>query len=157
MAEQTTIRADQIQGLPDLIREQVREVLREEARPDQQDMDHLRRSPAGTVIRLEEQVKALDEKVDQRFDSLRSEMNQRFEAVDQRFDSLRSEMDQRFQALESKMDQRFVAVDEKIGSLRSEMDHRFDAFEKRFSTLQWGMGLIFLIQLAILGKLFLKM
>ena len=96
MAEQATIKADQIEGLPDLIREQVREVLREEAKPVPEDMDQLRRSPAGTMIRLEEQVKALDMKMEQRFEIV----DQRFQAVDQRFDALKSEMNQRFDAVE---------------------------------------------------------
>ncbi len=96
MAEQATIRADQIEGLPDLIRQQVREVLREEAKSAPEDMDQLRRSPAGTMIRLEEQVKALDEKVDQKFESLKVEMDQRFQVVDQRFKDLKESMDQQF-------------------------------------------------------------
>jgi|GEM_PF-2365692 len=87
MAEQTTIRADQIEGLADLIREQVRAVIYE-SKPVLQDVEELRRSPAGTVIRLEEQVKALDAKVDQRFDALKSEMDQRFDALDRRFSLL---------------------------------------------------------------------
>lgn len=119
MAEQATIKADQIEGLPDLIRQQVREVLREEVRSAPEDMDQLRRSPAGTMIRLEEQVKALDEKVDQRFESLKVEM-------DQRFESLKMEM----------------------GQLRSEVD-------RRFTLLQWAIGLIYPFLLAIVGKLFL--
>ena len=45
MAEQATIKADQIEGLSEVIRAQVREVLREEARPVPEDMDQLRRSP----------------------------------------------------------------------------------------------------------------
>ena len=60
--------------------------------------------------------------------------------------NLRSEMDRRFTELKGGIDLRFDSVAQ-----------RFDAFEKRFSVLQWGMGLIFLIQLAILGKLFFKM
>jgi len=55
MAEQTTIRADQIEGLADLIREQVRAVIYE-SKPVLQDVEELRRSPAGTVIRLEGKV-----------------------------------------------------------------------------------------------------
>ena len=101
MAEQT-IRADQIEGLPDLIREQVRAVIYE-SKPVLQDVEEIRRSPAGTVIRLEEQVKALDEKVDQRFDTLKSEM-------DHRFGALKSEMDQRFSDLKGSMDQQFSTV-----------------------------------------------
>lgn len=84
----TLIRADQIEGLADLIRDQVRAVIHE-SKPVLQDVEEIRRSPAGTVIRLEEQVKALDAKVDQRFDALKSEM-------DQRFSDLKDSMDQQF-------------------------------------------------------------
>ena len=83
MAEGTTIRADQIEGLADLIREQVRAVIHE-SKPITQDVEDIRRSPAGTVIRLEGKVEALDAKIDH----LRLEMNHGFEAVNQRFDSL---------------------------------------------------------------------
>ena len=130
MAEQTTIRADQIEGLREVIRTELKEVLREEIKPVPEDMDQLRRSPAGAMIRLESKVEALDEKVDQRFDALKSEMDQRFDAVDQRFD-----------ALESKMDQRFV-------DLKESMDGQF-------STMKWVFVLIFSLLFTILGKLFL--
>ena len=130
MPDQTTIRADQIEGLPDLIIEKVREVLREEVKPTPEDMDQLRRSPAGAMIRLESKMEALDEKVDHRFDALKSEIDQRFDAVDQRFD-----------ALESKMDQRFVDLKESI--------------DGQFSTMKWVFVLIFSLLFTILGKLFL--
>ena len=107
MAEGAIIKADQIEGLPDLIRAQVREVLREEVRPTPEDMDQLRRSPAGTMIRLEEQVKALDEKMDQRFQAL----DQRFEALDEKIDGLRSEMNQRF----NDVDRRFNLLQWAVG------------------------------------------
>jgi chaperonin cofactor prefoldin len=126
MAEQGTIRADQIEGLSDLIREQVREVFREEVKSVPEDMDQLRRSPAGTMIRLEEQVKALDKKVDQRFEVLKSEMSQRFEVVDQRFEVV----DQKFDALKSEINQRFNDVDRRFVDLKSDMD-------RRFNLLQW--------------------
>ncbi len=141
MAEQTTIRADQIEGLPDLILEKVREVLREEVKPAPEDMDQLRRSPAGAMIRLESKVDALEVKIDERFRGV----DQRFEAVDQRFESL-----------ESKMDQRFEAVDQRLDALRGEMNQRFESIEKRFTGFQWGMGLVFLIQVMIFGKLFFQ-
>ena len=100
MAEKGTIRADQIEGLKEIIRTEVKEALREEVKSAPEDMDQLRRSPAGTMIRLEEQVKALDEKVDQRFETLKSEMDQRFNDVDRRFVDLKSDMDRRFNLLQ---------------------------------------------------------
>ena len=59
-------------------------------------------------------------------------------AVDQRFDALRGEMNQRFDAL------------------RGEMNQRFESIEKRFTVFQWGLGLVFLIQVMIFGKLFFQ-
>ncbi|OGG56022.1 MAG: hypothetical protein A3F84_28800 [Candidatus Handelsmanbacteria bacterium RIFCSPLOWO2_12_FULL_64_10] len=129
MAEGTTIKADQIEGLPDLIRAQVREVLREEVKSAPEDMDQLRRSPAGTMIRLEEQVKALDTKIDQRF-----------EVVDQRFEVV---------------DQRFKALDAKVDQLRSEIDRRFNDVDRRFNLFQWVLVLNFSLLIAMAGKLFL--
>ena len=166
MPDQTTIRADQIEGLPDLIIEKVREVLREEVKPTPEDMDQLRRSPAGAMIRLESKVEALDEKVDHRFDALESE-------VDQRFDALRGEMNQRFEAVDQRfeaVDQRFEAVDQRFDTLESKMDQRFDALrgemnqrfvdqkesmDGQFSTMKWVFVLIFPLLFTILGKLFL--
>lgn len=140
MAEQATIKADQVEGLPDLILEKVREVIREEIKPVPEDMDKLRRSPAGTMIRLEEQVKALDMKMDQRFEVV----DQRFEVVDQRF---------------AAVDQRFTAVDQKIEGLKSEMERRFsdlkESMDHQFSSMKWILALIFPLLLTILGKLFL--
>ena len=133
----TLIKADQIEGLPDLIRAQVREVFREEVRSTPEDMDQLRRSPAGTMIRLEEQVKALDEKVDQKFESLKVEMDQRFKVVDQRF----AAVDQKVEGLKSEMERR-------LADLKESMDHQF-------SSMKWILALIFPLLLTILGKLFL--
>ena len=132
MAESTTIRADQIEGLPDLIREQVRAALRQETQPFLQDMEEIRRSPAGILIRLEEQLRALEEK------------------MDQRFAGLKAEMDQRFAGLKAEMDQRFIAVDQRFTSI----DQRFQEVDKRLTLLQWTMGLVLILQVLILGKLF---
>ena len=139
MAESTTIRADQIEGLPDLIREQVRAALRQETQPFLQDMEEIRRSPAGILIRLEEQIRALEEK-----------MEQRFIAIDQRFAGLKAEMEQRFAGLKAEMEQRFIAVDQRFTSI----DQRFQEVDKRLNLLQWTMGLVLIIQVLILGKLF---
>ena len=84
MAEQATIKVDQIEGLREVIRTEVKEVIREEVKSAPEDMDQLRRSPAGTMIRLEEQVKALDAKIDQKFEVV----DQRFAVVEQRFDGI---------------------------------------------------------------------
>ena len=68
------------------------------------------------------------EAVDQRFETLLREMNQRFEAVDQRFETLLREMNQRFEAV----DRRFEAVDQRFEMLLREMNQRFEAVDRRF-------------------------
>lgn len=137
MAEGVTIRADQIEGLPELIREQLKAIRQEDTRSDLQDVEEVRRSPAGTLIRLEEQIKALGTKMDQRF-----------EVVDQRLKALEDKMDQRFMALKLEMDQRFGALDSKV-------DQRFNDMERRFSLFQWVVILNFSLLIAVAGKLFL--
>ena len=142
MAEQT-IRADQIEGLAELIQAQIKTAMQIEGKPDLQNVDEVRRSPAGTLIRLEGKIDALKDEmdqrfqaVDQRFDDLKSEINQRFQAVDQRFDALKTEMDQRFDAL------------------GSEINHRFDAQDGRLKLFQWIIILMFSLLIAMAGKLF---
>jgi len=83
------------------------------------------------IVRVEEELKALREifeaKFDaseKRFDLLQRTMNERFEAVDKRFESLQREMNGRFE------------------SLQREMNARFEAIEKRFSTIQWMIGIL---------------
>jgi hypothetical protein len=68
------------------------------------------------------------EAVDQRFETLLREMNQRFEAVDQRFETLLREMNQRFEAV----DRRFEAVDQRFETSLHEMNQRFEAADRRF-------------------------
>ena len=137
MAEEKLVQVDQIEGLGDYIREQVRVAIREEAKPALEDMEEIKKSPAGMLIRLEDKVDALESKMDQRFEAVESKMDQRFEAVDQRFE-----------AVESKMDQRFEAVDQRFIDLKESMD-------QQFSTMKWALVLIFPFLLTILGKLFL--
>jgi hypothetical protein len=68
-----------------------------------------------------EELRALREESNRRFEGLQHEIAQRFEAVDQRFETLLREMNQRFEAV----DQRFET------SLR-EMNQRFEAADRRF-------------------------
>ena len=81
MPEAKTVRVDQIEGLGDYIREEIRLVIREEAKPVLQDMEEIKKSPAGMLIKLEDKVDALELKMDQRFEGV----NQRFNDLDRRF------------------------------------------------------------------------
>jgi hypothetical protein len=75
-----------------------------------------------------EELRALREESNRRFEGLQHEIAQRFEAVDQRFETLLREMTQRFEAV----DRRFEAVDQRFETLLREMTQRFEAADRRF-------------------------
>ncbi|MFN3763071.1 MAG: hypothetical protein ACK4WK_07720, partial [Anaerolineae bacterium] len=105
------IRADQIEGLRELIRQViVEEGERFLPREFMIDMEALRRSPAGTVIRLEERVEHLSLKIE--------ELGERVEALGAKMESeiaaLRAEMREGQEALGAKMES-------EIAALRAEM------------------------------------
>jgi tetrahydromethanopterin S-methyltransferase subunit G len=70
-----------------------------------------------------EELRALREESNRRFEGLQHEIAQRFEAMDRRFETLLREMNQRFEAV----DRRFEAVDRRfegvIGELREQRLH----------------------------------
>jgi hypothetical protein len=75
-----------------------------------------------------EELRALREESNRRFEGLQHEIAQRFEAVDQRFETLLREMTQRFEAV----DRRFEAVDQRFETSLREMNQRFEAADRRF-------------------------
>ena len=82
-----------------------------------------------------EELRALREESNRRFDGLQHEIAQRFEAEallgDQRFETLLREMNQRFEAV----DRRFEAVDQRFETLLREMNQRFEAVDRRFEAV----------------------
>jgi hypothetical protein len=79
-------------------------------------------------VALLEELRAMREESNRRFEELQHEIAQRFEAVDQRFETLLHEMNQRFEAV----DRRFEAVDQRFETLLHEMNQRFEAVDRRF-------------------------
>ena len=77
---------------------------------------------------LQHEIAQRFEAVDQQFETLLREIAQRFEAVDQRFETLLREMNQRFEAV----DRRFEAVDQRFETSLREMNQRFEAADRRF-------------------------
>src|SRR5882724_1490949 len=78
-----------------------------------------------------EELRALREESNRRFEGLQHEIAQRFEVVDQRFETLLREMTQRFEAV----DRRFEAVDQRFETLLREMNQRFEAVDRRFEAV----------------------
>ena len=69
-------------------------------------------------------------------ETLRREMNQRFDAQDKRIDGLEAEMNQRFDAQDKSINQRFDAVDQRFDAV----DQRFDTQDKRIDGLEAEMN-----------------
>jgi hypothetical protein len=71
-----------------------------------------------------EELRALREESNRRFEGLQHEIAQRFEAMDRRFEAV----DQRFEMLLREMNQRFEAVERRFEAV----DRRFEAVDQRF-------------------------
>jgi hypothetical protein len=89
-------------------------------------------------VALLEELRAMREESNRRFEELQHEIAQRFEAVDQRFETLLHEMNQRFEAVDRRfeaVDRRFEAVDQRFETLLREMNQRFEAVDRRFEAV----------------------
>ena len=101
------------------------------------------------IIRVEEELKALREIEDARFEAI----EKRFEAIEKRFEALQREMNARFEAMEK----RFEAIDNRFEALQREMNARFEAMERRFNFMQWFMGIGFSVIVVLMSLInFLK-
>ncbi len=100
--------------------------------------------------RMDERFEAMQIQMDQRFDAV----DKRFEAMDKRFEGIQSSMDKRFEGIQSSMDKRFEAVDKRFEDMFHYVDKRFDGIDKKFNMMftfmNIGMGIIILI--TILAK-----
>ena len=77
------------------------------------------------IVRVEEEIKSLHALTTERFEAV----EKRFEAIDKRFEEV---------------DKRFEAVDKRFELMQAYMD-------KRFTSLQWTMGIGFTLIAALMG------
>jgi hypothetical protein len=91
---------------------------------------------------LLDEMRAMREDSNRRYDELRRDMNTRFEAADRRFEALQHDMnarfeaaDRRFEALQHDMNARFEAVDRRFEALQHDMNARFEAVDRRFEAV----------------------
>lgn len=117
MAEDKKIHASEIEGLEEVLTEIVRKEFAR--RLPVEDMEELKRSPAGTVIRLEEQVQALTALTKAEFQNV----DKRFENIDKRFENI----DKQFE----KIDERFenMVTKEEFNAEVERVDKRLDKVE----------------------------
>ncbi len=121
------------QSVEDLFREKVKEILSETLAAFVKDNEQRARelSLMERVIRVEEELRALREIQNAHFQV----SEKRFEAMEKRFEALQREMNARFEAMQR------------------ETNARFEAMDKRFTQLQWIIGLGFSLMAALMGTL----
>jgi len=179
---QTRLRADQIEGLREFVShimvEEGDKVLRQIAL---EDIEQLRRSPVGAIIRLEEKVDHIDKSLNifredtkSNISNLREDMA-RFrsdmekglstlrEDMEKSFGTIREDMEKGLSTLREDMEKSFGTLREDMetgrSNLREEMHALFAEQGQRITFLQrvvFAMFSLFLgLQIAILVKLFL--
>ena len=168
---QTKLRADQIEGLREfvyhIVAEEGEKTLRQIAL---EDIEQLRRSPVGAIIRLEEKVDHIDkslnnfrEDTERNMSNLRSDMEKSLSILRSDMEKLRSDMEKDLSTLRDDMEKGFGTLREDMekgrSSLRGEMHALFAEQSQRITFLQrvvFAMFSLFLgLQIAILVKLFL--
>jgi len=146
---QTKLRADQIEGLREFVShimvEEGDKVLRQIAL---EDIEQIRRSPVGAIIRLEEKVDHIDKSLNIFREDTKSNMSNLREDMEKGLSNLREDMDR----LRSDMEKGFSNLREEMHALFAEQGQRITFLQRVvFSMFSLFLGL----QIAILVKLFL--
>ena len=123
--ENTVTRAEMEQYFSKMLESRLQKAMEEFVERNELRLKEL--SLIERIVRVEEELKAMREMFEVKFDAI----DKRFEAVDKRFESV----DKRFESLQREMNARFE-------SLQREMNARFEAMDKRFSVIQWMIGII---------------
>lgn len=96
-----------------------------------------------SLAELKAGQKALEEKIDLRFNAMQ-------EQIDQRFAAIQEQMDQRFTAV----DQRFTAVDQHFTAMQKQIDQRFIAVDQRFEAIDRRLDFIQQLMLVTIAGIF---
>jgi uncharacterized protein YhaN len=148
--EPVAVRAEQVEGLREMILEVLTEI--EERRVPRElliDVEALRRSPAGTLIRMENEIQRLSEGQEalwKSLEALRAEMKEGQEALWKAIGDLRAEMKEGQEALwkaigdlraEMKEGQEALRAEfrRELANLESVMEARFAAVDARFAAV----------------------
>jgi DNA anti-recombination protein RmuC len=107
------------------------------------------------VVDLSERITRAEEefvRLEKRLDSQYSLIKEGFERMDKRFEDLRTEMDKRFAEQRAETDRRFEEVDKRFAEQRAETNARFEQMDKRFDamhrhTTRWMTALMVVLGL----------
>jgi len=141
--EPVAVRAEQVEGLREMILEVLTEI--EERRVPRElliDVEALRRSPAGTLIRMENEIQRLSEGQEalwKSLEALRAEMKEGQEALWKAVDDLRAEMKEGQAALWKAIDDLRAEMRAGQEALRAEMKEGQEALWKAIDDLRAEM------------------
>jgi len=137
--ENTVTRAEMEQYFSKMLESRLQKAMEEFVERNELRLKEL--SLIERIVRVEEELKAMREMFEVKFDAI----DKRFEAVDKRFEAV----DKRFEAVDKRfesVDKRFESLQREMNarfeSLQREMNARFEAMDKRFSVIQWMIGII---------------
>ena len=94
--------------------------------------------------------KALEEKIDLRFNAMQEQIDQRFAAIQEQMDQRFTAADQRFTVV----DQRFTAVDQHFTAMQKQIDQRFIAVDQRFEAIDRRLDFIQQLMLVTIAGIF---
>ena len=84
-----------------------------------------------SVREVKTEIVNLSAKMDDRFEKLENDMNDRFDKVDKRFVRLETEMNDRFDKMDGRIDKLDAKTEEHFVRLETEMNDRFDKMEAK--------------------------
>lgn len=103
-----------------------------------------------SLAELKAGQKALEEKIDLRFNAMQEQIDQRFAAIQEQMDQRFTAVDQRFTAV----DQRFTAVDQHFTAMQKQIDQRFIAVDQRFEAIDRRLDFIQQLMLVTIAGIF---
>jgi|Deesub1362B_J571_1020462.scaffolds.fasta_scaffold29573_2 hypothetical protein len=152
MAQDTTqikLRADQIEGLREfvyqIVVEEGEKALRQIAL---EDIEQIRRSPVGAIIRLEEKV----DHIDRSLSNFRQDTKEDIGNLRSDMEKLRSDMEKGLSNLRDDMERGFSNLREEMHALLAEQGQRITFLQRVVFAI---FSLLVGLQIAILIKLFL--
>ncbi|MBC6961199.1 MAG: hypothetical protein DWB48_00305 [Nitrosomonas sp.] len=103
-----------------------------------------------SLAELKAGQKALEEKIDLRFNAMQEQIDQRFAAIQEQMDQRFTAADQRFTVV----DQRFTAVDQHFTAMQKQIDQRFIAVDQRFEAIDRRLDFIQQLMLVTIAGIF---
>ncbi len=148
----------------DEFKKAIRDIAREQMSQTYQDMDEIRRSPAGSIIRIEEEIKSIKQNMvtKEDFRSTFMRLESRIEGLKGRFKWLEG----RFGGIEGEIDglkKKLGGIEGKFGGIEGKfggIDGKFEGLEGRLKGLEGKINLItglMFVMLTIYGALIAKL